>query len=367
MADPVLHVIDSYYFEVPQFLWEYKKLDQIPGWLREANPSASIQDFQHELNGKIVIPQPFGKLKDLYTAESGFCISKYMILEVAVAAVLVFLFSRLAAHVRSNGAPQGRLWNLLESFLVYLRDGVIRPSIDGDHADHDEHGDHPPVDVHVHAAASYAPAETATTGHGVHGHAATGHSHARLGHAAVARHPARESDKFVPILWTLFFFVLFCNLAGIIPWLGSPTGALSTTVALAVVTLLTGFIFGNLKFGVFGYWKNQIPSMDLPLVMAIILKPMIFVIEVAGLLIKHGILAVRLLANMLAGHLVIGGIMGLIVAAAAASDFSYWVTTIIAVIGTTLFFLLELFVAFLQAYIFTFLSALFIGAAVHHH
>ncbi len=183
----------------------------------------------------------------------------------------------------------------------------------------------------------------------------------------------RESDKFLPFLWTLFFFILFCNLFGILPWLGSPTGAFSTTLVLAGCTFLAGFIGGNLKFGPIGYWMNQIPSMDLPLPLAILLKPMIFAIEVAGLAIKHVILAVRLLANMVAGHLVIAGIMGLITGAAVAlaqpsgSDVSYWITVSIACIGSALFFMLELFVAFLQAYVFVFLSSLFIGAAVHKH
>ena len=86
-----------------------------------------------------------------------------------------------------------------------------------------------------------------------------------------------------------------------------------------------------------------------------------------GLCIKHLILAVRLLANMVAGHLVLLGIMGLITAAASASTGTWMTVTVISVVSATLFSVLELFVAFLQAYIFTFLSALFIGAAVHHH
>ena len=107
--------------------------------------------------------------------------------------------------------------------------------------------------------------------------------------------------------------------------------------------------------------------MDLPLPLAIVLKPMIFAIEMLGLLIKHGILAVRLLANMVAGHLVLLGIMGLITAAATATLGTWATVASISVVGSTLFSLLELFVAFLQAYIFTVLSALFIGAAVHQH
>jgi F-type H+-transporting ATPase subunit a len=92
-----------------------------------------------------------------------------------------------------------------------------------------------------------------------------------------------------------------------------------------------------------------------------------------GLCIKHGVLAVRLLANMVAGHLVILGIMGLAFGADAALNYinkptwQWGLTAFIAVAATSAFNVLELFVAFLQAYIITFLSALFIGAAVHKH
>ncbi len=106
--------------------------------------------------------------------------------------------------------------------------------------------------------------------------------------------------------------------------------------------------------------------MDLPLLLSP-LKLVIFVIEVFGMLIKHTILSVRLLANMVAGHLVLLGILGLIVAAATASTSTFATVAAVSVIASAIFSCLELFVAFLQAYIFTFLSALFIGAAVHHH
>jgi F-type H+-transporting ATPase subunit a len=101
--------------------------------------------------------------------------------------------------------------------------------------------------------------------------------------------------------------------------------------------------------------------------MAIVLKPMLWVIEVLALLIKHAVLAIRLLANMFAGHIVLLGIMGLAFSWHGAVSGTWWVAAPIAVISSALFSVLELFVAFLQAYVFTFLSALFIGAAVHHH
>ena len=141
------------------------------------------------------------------------------------------------------------------------------------------------------------------------------------------------------------------------------------TLALAGCTFATTLIAGTIKFGPIGFWKNQVPGMDLSPALALLLKPMIFVIEVLGLFIKHGVLAVRLLANMLAGHLVLLAILGLIITAAEAnvSNTLFGVVSFSSVVGSTLLSCLELFVAFLQAYVFTFLSALFIGAAVHQH
>jgi F-type H+-transporting ATPase subunit a len=102
---------------------------------------------------------------------------------------------------------------------------------------------------------------------------------------------------------------------------------------------------------------------------------MILAIELLGLCIKHLVLSIRLLANMVAGHIVLLAILtmafsleGLMAFTADGALSPYWnITAVISVIGATLISCLELFVAFLQAYIFTFLSALFIGAAIHHH
>jgi F-type H+-transporting ATPase subunit a len=174
-----------------------------------------------------------------------------------------------------------------------------------------------------------------------------------------------DAARFTPLLWTIFMFVLGLNLFGMLPFMGAPTASFSVTIALAMVTFATVIVAGSLRFGVLGFWKNQVPSMGLPLPLAIPIVPMLFAIEVLGLVIKHVVLGIRLLANMVAGHLVLLAIMGLAVAAAGSS--TWWVTALISVVGSALFSLLELFVAFLQAYVFTFLSALFIGAAVHHH
>jgi F-type H+-transporting ATPase subunit a len=269
-------------------------------------PAEKIDQYNDELHGKILIPQPFGKLRNNYERESGFAISKFMILELVVAVVLILVFWRLARRVRDGRPAKGRLWNMFEAFLMFIRDQIARPAI---------------------------------------------------GH--------HDADRFVPLLWTIFMFVLGCNLLGMLPWLGAPTGSFSVTIAMALVTFATVLVAGSLRFGIVGFWKNQVPHMGLPWYMAVFIVPMIFAIEVLGLFIKHAVLGVRLLANMVAGHLVLLAIMGLAVAAASSSMWP--LTATISVVGSALFSLLELFVAFLQAYVFTFLSALFIGAAVHHH
>ena len=339
-----------------------------------------LKAYSHHLSGKILIPQPFGgKLRNLHEAESGFTITKYMIVEVAVALIVALLFSWLARRVIAGSAPKGRLWNLLEVFVLFIRDQVAVPAIgDGHHdehpGDHHHSGDASNVDAGGHPIAAAANAGPGLGGN-EHGHGGHGH-HAppkKKGHH-VHVSPAR---KFTPLLCSIFFFVLGCNLAGMLPWVGSPTAVFSNTLAMAMVTLATVFISGMIQFGFLGFFINQVPTMDMPWYMAIVLKPAIFAIEFGGLLIKHGVLAVRLLANMVAGHLVLLAIMGLAFGAAAALNYTnattgdvnpmWWLTSTIVVVGCALLSVLELFVAFLQAFVFTMLSALFIGAAIHKH
>ncbi|MGI9177675.1 MAG: F0F1 ATP synthase subunit A, partial [Pirellulales bacterium] len=274
--------------------------------------------------------------------------------------ILLIVFTRLAKRLRNGEPAKGAIANLFEAMILFVRDQIARPAIDSHDHGHDDHGhdDHAHHDGHGDSGGGHG------IDHGSHG----GPSLAGAGGPSVAIHQeVHEGDRFVPLLLTLFFFVLGCNLLGMVPWAGSPTASFSVTLALAGVTMLTVVVAGMLKFGFFGFFANQVPSMDLPLPLAILLKPMIFGIEMLGLCIKHLILAVRLLANMVAGHLVLLGIMGLISAAATYSMGMWATVTGISVVSCTLFSILELFVAFLQAYIFTFLSALFIGASVHQH
>lgn len=297
-----------------------------------------LQKYNHHLSGKIIIPQPFGgELRNLHEAESGFCLSKFMIVELAVVCMLVFAFNRFGKSIANGKPAKGKLANLLESFLLFVRDEIARPSIGSDADFHHGHDDHDEDGHHEH------------------------------GHDNDAPETFHLADKVTPVLWSLFFFIVTCNLFGLIPFVGSPTGVFAVTIGLAVVTFLTSLISGSFMHGVFGFWLAQLPSMELSFAISIVIKPMLWVIEVMGLFIKHGVLAIRLLANMVAGHLVLLSIMGMAILLAEAGGALFWGVAPVAVLGATCIGMLELFVAFLQAYVFTLLSALFIGAAMHHH
>jgi F-type H+-transporting ATPase subunit a len=324
---------------------EWKDDDHVAEWEKP-----KLDAYNGHLSGKILIPQPFATLRNLYERESGVAISKYLLIEIFVGLVLVFLFSRFAARIERGRPAKGIVWNLLEVFLVFIRDQIARPVL-GAH-------DHGHAEEHSH-------------GHGDHGsgeHTQGAHAHAQN------QHPADPAVRYLPLLWTIFFFVLGCNLMGMVPWAGTPTAAFAVTLALAAVTFFAVVVSGMLQFGVGGFFLNQIPGMDLPWYMAILIKPMILVIELLGLCIKHGVLAVRLLANMVAGHLVLLAIMGFAFSAEAAATFAapgatwqWGIVGLISIVASAALSCLELFVAFLQAYIFTFLTALFIGAAIHKH
>ena len=150
-----------------------------------------------------------------------------------------------------------------------------------------------------------------------------------------------------------------------IPFMGGATGALAVTAVLAVITFVIVMGVGIKKMGFVGFIKAQVPTMDLSPALAIFLIPAIWAIEVFGLFVKHFVLSIRLFANIFAGHLALSVFLGF-VGVTYASWLVYAVVPLVVVVGVALS-LLELFVACLQAYVFTFLAALFIGAAVHPH
>lgn len=285
------------------FLSSYKK--ESPKWSEE-----KLAFYNKSLDGKVLIPQPFGVLKNAYEPSSGFCISKFMILQVVVAILLFVMLRWLAKKIVDGGAPKGKLWNCMESVLLFVRNSVVVPAMGEE-----------------------------------------------------------DSKKFMPFLWTFFVFIFGLNLVGMVPWLGSPTAALATTGTFAFVVFAVGVAMGVRAFGVAGFLKNICPELGLPWYLAFWVVPLLWVIEFASLFIKHAILAIRLLANMVAGHAVLLGIMGLAVGvhAYAMSTGAWGALAGASVLGMTALSVLEVFVAFLQAAVFTFLAALFIGSSMHHH
>ncbi len=181
------------------------------------------------------------------------------------------------------------------------------------------------------------------------------------------------TDRFCPYIWSAFFFILTCNLLGIIPlgaWTpfwghghylgGTATGNIWVTGTLAVCTLFM-IVYSGLKTHGMAYVKHFFmgpPGLNV----------FIAFLEVVGLVAKTFALAVRLFANMIAGHILLAVLLSFIgMAAQALGNGPALLISIPIVLGSVAINLLEIFVAFLQAFIFTFLSAVFIGMAVNIH
>jgi F-type H+-transporting ATPase subunit a len=230
--------------------------------------------------------------------------SKFVILELIAALLICVIYIPLAINVKRGGTPQGASANFFEVFLTFIRDQIAKPSI----------GEH-------------------------------------------------NADRFVPFLWTMFLFVLFNNLLGMVPLAGSPTASIYVTGGLALIVF--GYMHGSgiAKMGFFHYVSSLWPHMDVPFPLGLFIKPLIFVLEWVGVIVRNAVLAVRLFANMFAGHTVLATLLIFIWMARYSG---LWpVVTVGSVVGIIALSLLELFVAFLQAYIFTFLTALFLGMALH--
>ncbi|MEZ4984937.1 MAG: F0F1 ATP synthase subunit A [Saprospiraceae bacterium] len=173
----------------------------------------------------------------------------------------------------------------------------------------------------------------------------------------------KKYEYFQPFIMTLFFFILFCNLLGLIPFFpgsANVTGNLAVTLVLAVLTFIVTNIHGNRHYWEHVFWMPGIPAW-----VKIILTP----VEILGLFIKPFSLMIRLFANISAGHIIILSLIGLIFLF-GKNGASVGGAATGAVIGgafTAFMNLIELLVAFLQAFIFSILTASYIGAAVEEH
>jgi F-type H+-transporting ATPase subunit a len=231
----------------------------------------------------------------------------------------------LGRKMKNGDPPRGVLWNLCESLLFFVRDKIAVPGI----------GQH-------------------------------------------------DANKYAPYLASLFLFIFAMNLLGMIPFLGSPTANIMVTGALALVSFVVIHASGVMEMGTPKYLKTFIPHVDLEggpamKAFAFVLKWGMAVLEYLTAFIRASVLAVRLFANMLAGHTVLFMILFFI---ALVSDPAYqiefvkkqgegaqnvmWgVMSLFSVALVTALSLLEIFIAGLQAFIFTFLTAVFIGLAKH--
>jgi F-type H+-transporting ATPase subunit a len=236
----------------------------------------------------------------------GIQITRFMVMELVAGVLLIIFMIPVARHIARTPVSRGWFMNMIEAVLMFVRDKIARPSIGG-------HG----------------------------------------------------ADKFLPYLWTVFFFILFNNLLGMFPGFASPTGNINMTIVLGLATMVVVLMTGMREMGAVGFWVGIVPQIDVPKLIKPAVWTLLFFIEVAGLLIRHIVLAVRLFANMFAGHVVLSVILGFTVM--AWSSMAFWLVAPVSIGGVVALSLLELFVALLQAYVFTFLSAMFIGSAAHPH
>jgi F-type H+-transporting ATPase subunit a len=169
-----------------------------------------------------------------------------------------------------------------------------------------------------------------------------------------------DGRKFTPLLCSFFFFILVAALIGLLPFAATSTGNIAVTMGLATISFLAQQYAGISKYGLIGHFKSLVPP-GLPFW----LLPIMIPVEILGMLTKPFALMVRLFANMLAGHMVITTLLMLIPIMAGISTL-FGVAVIPVSLGLALFImLLELLVALVQAYIFTLLSAMFIGMYAH--
>jgi F-type H+-transporting ATPase subunit a len=173
--------------------------------------------------------------------------------------------------------------------------------------------------------------------------------------------------KYAPFVVTLFFFILYMNLLGLLPWGAAATGNLAVTGGLALMTFLVVEISGFIKLGPKGYLRTifmEVPGMHgaAGVAMSLGLAP----IEIIGKLVKPFALAVRLFGNMTAGHFVILSLFGIIFLFGHLPTWNYAIGFATAALVTGIM-MLELFVAVLQAYVFALLSAVFIGMMQQEH
>ena len=229
-------------------------------------------------------------------------ITRHLVFIGLIIGLLCLLFIPTAGKYKKGigrtSAPKGLLQNMLETVIIYIRDEIAKPNLGDKH------------------------------------------------------------EKYLPYLLTLFFFILGCNLIGLVPFGATATANITITAVLAIITFIVTQFAGTKDYWMHILWPPGIPAF---------VKPILVPIEILGLFTKPFALAVRLFANMTAGHLVILNLIGLIFIVGGMNATAGYITSVPALLLTIFIYCLEVLVAFIQAYVFTILSALFIGMAAAEH
>jgi len=169
---------------------------------------------------------------------------------------------------------------------------------------------------------------------------------------AVAFLGENDGTRLAPVFCSFFFFILLANLMGLVPLFSTITGNINVTGALALITM--GFmVIGSVRrIGWLGFFRTFVPP-GVPVALACFIAPLEFI----SMLTKVVALMIRLFANMLAGHIIIYSLIGLM------AMFGLWAAPVVLIV--LFVYLFELFIAFFQAYIFTLLSAIYMGQLYH--
>jgi F-type H+-transporting ATPase subunit a len=231
----------------------------------------------------------------------------YMLLAAAIVTLLMIISARANARAQANGRPPKGFSGAMEAMVLWIRQEVVLPNV------------------------------------GHHG------------------------EGYAPFLITIFFFILAMNLLGLLPWGATATSNISVTAALALMAFLVIEITGMRTLGFKGYMKTifylppGLPGGAGGAILKVLLLVVMTPIEIIGKLAKPFALAVRLFANMTSGHVLVLALLGL------TFLFGSYLVGIGASILATAVMLLEVFVAFLQAFVFTLLTAVFIGLMRAEH
>ena len=266
------------------------------------------EDVAEDLEAPITEEEGEHAEAELVPADGGailvdFSITRHLIFALLAACIVAGIFISLARrYERGEGretAPRGTFQNMFETLVVFIRDDIAKPNL----------GD--------------------------------------------------KYRRFLPYLLTVFFFILTCNLLGLVPFGATATSNLMVTAVLAIFTFVITQVFASKDYWKHVFWPPGVP---------VAIKPILIPVEFLGLFTKPFALAIRLFANLTAGHLIILSLIGLIFSFTDLFGEGVGIGVVPVSVAFSLFiYLLELLVSFIQAYIFTMLSALFIGMAIAEH